>query len=264
VNIGFHKPMLDLIGKLKPVMPSTQFDSFFFRNSGAEAVEAAIKLARGYHGRTVGTMSLTTSKAIYRGRFGPLMPGVHVAPFPYCFTCPVHRAVPQKHNTAAVIVETILGEEGYVPPPKSFSQTIASGFPLSCIVSNKELMDTQPPGRTYSGNAVSCAAAIATLEVFEEEKILENVNNRSFQLFLLLNSWIKSLLPPHIGLDIRGLDLIVGLEFTGVPRGFVAAVAKAGVENHDIILLTTGIYETLRLIPSLTATADESITESRD
>ncbi|KAF0521371.1 putative 4-aminobutyrate aminotransferase [Gigaspora margarita] len=98
VNIGFHKPMLDLIGKLKPVMPSTQFDSFFFRNSGAEAVEAAIKLARGYHGRTVGTMSLTTSKAIYRGRFGPLMPGVHVAPFPYCFTCPVHRAVPQKHN----------------------------------------------------------------------------------------------------------------------------------------------------------------------
>ncbi|CAG8725558.1 10373_t:CDS:2, partial [Gigaspora rosea] len=78
--------MLDLIGKLKPVMPSTQFDSFFFWNSGAEAVEAAIKLARhatkkqnlivfqgGYHGRTVGTMSLTTSKTIYRGRFGPLM-----------------------------------------------------------------------------------------------------------------------------------------------------------------------------------------------
>ncbi|CAG8830330.1 15448_t:CDS:2 [Gigaspora margarita] len=339
VNIVFHKPMLDLIGKLKPVMPSTQFDSFFFWNSGAEAVEAAIKLARhatkkqnlivfqgGYHGRTVGTMSLTTSKTIYRGRFGPLMPGVHVAPFPYCFTCPVHRAVPQKHNvinccdnpieqvelllkqqttpdeTAAVIVETILGEGGYVPPPKSFfpklreictknnillivdevqcgfgrtgkmfaiehfgimpdilvmAKAIASGFPLSCIVSSKELMDTQPPGRTYSGNAVSCAAAIATLEVFEEEKILENVNNRSSQLFSLLNSRVKSLLPPHIGLDIRGLGLMVGLEFTGVPHGFVAAVAKAGVENHDIILLTTGIYETLRLIPPLTVTADE-------
>lgn len=342
VNIVFHKPMLDLIGKLKPVMPSTQFDSFFFWNSGAEAVEAAIKLARhatkkqnlivfqgGYHGRTVGTMSLTTSKTIYRGRFGPLMPGVHVAPFPYCFTCPVHRAVPQKHNvinccdnpieqvelllkqqttpdeTAAVIVETILGEGGYVPPPKSFfpklreictknnillivdevqcgfgrtgkmfaiehfgimpdilvmAKAIASGFPLSCIVSSKELMDTQPPGSmggTYSGNAVSCAAAIATLEVFEEEKILENVNNRSSQLFSLLNSRVKSLLPPHIGLDIRGLGLMVGLEFTGVPHGFVASVAKAGVENHDIILLTTGIYETLRLIPPLTVTADE-------
>ncbi|KAF0521370.1 putative 4-aminobutyrate aminotransferase [Gigaspora margarita] len=124
------------------------------------------------------------------------------------------------------------------------AKAIASGFPLSCIVSNKELMDTQPPGSmggTYSGNAVSCAAAIATLEVFEEEKY-----------------WKTSII------DIRGLDLMVGLEFTGVPRGFVATVAKAGVENHDIILLTTGIYETLRLIPPLTATADESMTESRD
>lgn len=71
-------------------------DTFFFWNSGAEAVEAAIKLARhatkrpnvivfqgGYHGRTIGTMSLTTSKRIYRAGYGPLMPGVHVAPFPY-------------------------------------------------------------------------------------------------------------------------------------------------------------------------------------
>jgi 4-aminobutyrate aminotransferase len=71
-------------------------DTFFFWNSGAEAVEAAVKLARhatgkqgvlvfqgGYHGRTIGTMAMTTSKYIYRAGFGPLMPGVFVAPFPY-------------------------------------------------------------------------------------------------------------------------------------------------------------------------------------
>lgn len=107
VNIAYHRPMLDLIAKFKEhnVMPdappstgggSSKLDTFFFWNSGAEAVEAAIKLARqatgrqgvlvfqgGYHGRTIGTMSLTTSKNIYRAGFGPLMPGVFVAPFPY-------------------------------------------------------------------------------------------------------------------------------------------------------------------------------------
>lgn len=86
-------------------MPDKSLDTLFFWNSGAEAVEAAIKLARhatgkpniivvhgGYHGRTLGSMALTTSKSIYRAGFGPLMPGVFVSPFPYarqvCVCCP--------------------------------------------------------------------------------------------------------------------------------------------------------------------------------
>ena len=94
VNIAYHKPMLELCERLGSIMPY-DLDTFFFWNSGAEAVEAAIKLARhatkrpnvivfqgGYHGRTIGTMSLTTSKRIYRAGYGPLMPGVHVSPFP--------------------------------------------------------------------------------------------------------------------------------------------------------------------------------------
>ena len=98
VNIAYHEPMLQLCDKFvaNEVMPDASLDTFFFWNSGAEAVEAAIKLARhatgrpgvlvfkgGYHGRTIGTMSLTTSKNIYSAGFGPLMPGVYVAPFPY-------------------------------------------------------------------------------------------------------------------------------------------------------------------------------------
>jgi 4-aminobutyrate aminotransferase-like enzyme len=85
------------------VLPDPSLNSLFFWNSGAEAVEAAIKLARhatgkpnvivahgGYHGRTFGTMALTTSKTIYRAGFGPLMPGIHVTPFPYARqACPL-------------------------------------------------------------------------------------------------------------------------------------------------------------------------------
>ena len=94
VNIIVHEPMLELIEELRSILPSSM-DGFFFSNSGAEAVEGAIKLARqatgrsniivfqgSFHGRTVGTMSLTTSKTIYRAGYQPLMPGVFVAPYP--------------------------------------------------------------------------------------------------------------------------------------------------------------------------------------
>src|SRR5512146_2809151 len=71
-NIVIHKPMLQLIEELRTVVPP-EIDGFFFSNSGAEAIEGAVKLAR------------TTSKTIYRAGFGPLPSGVFVAPFPYAF-----------------------------------------------------------------------------------------------------------------------------------------------------------------------------------
>ncbi|RHZ71191.1 hypothetical protein Glove_261g31 [Diversispora epigaea] len=344
VNIFYHKPMLDLIEKLKAVMPSSKLDTFFFWNSGAEAVEAAVKLARhstkkqniivfqgSYHGRTIGTMSLTTSKTIYKANYGPLMPGVYVAPYPYCFNCPIYKKLPDKYNinnccndpidqieillkqqtapqeTAAMLIEPILGEGGYVSPPNNFykelkklcekndillitdevqcgygrtgkmfaiehfgvvpdimvmAKGIASGFPLSGIVSRKELMDKQPPGSmggTYAGNVVSCAAAIATLEVFEEENLLRNVDLRSSQILSLLDKKLKPLLPPQVNLDIRGLGLMIGIEFKGVPYGFASEVAKESLEKQDLIILTTSIYETIRLIPALNITEEEVV-----
>ncbi len=126
-------------------------DGCFFSNSGAEAVEGAIKLARmatgqpniivfqgSFHGRTVGTMSLTTSKTIYRAGYQPLMPGVFVAPYPYALRYGweeektsawcleelemllISQTAP--FETAAILVEPVLGEGGYVAPPKSFLQ----------------------------------------------------------------------------------------------------------------------------------------------
>jgi len=148
INILYHQPVFDLAEELLQVVPS-QLDSFFFSNSGAEAVEASIKLARhatgrtniivfqgSFHGRTVGTMSLTTSNTIYRVGYQPLMAGVFVAPFPYTYR---YGWSPEEttdfclrelryllatqtapRETAAMLVEPVLGEGGYVPPPPDF------------------------------------------------------------------------------------------------------------------------------------------------
>ncbi len=147
-NIVLHEPLLGLVHELRKIVPPS-IDGFFFTNSGAEAVEGAIKLARhatgrtnvivfqgSFHGRTVGTMSLTTSKTIYRAGYQPLMPGVFVAPFPYAYRFGWDEEITSRwcleeldflllsqtapQETAAVLIEPVLGEGGYVVPPASF------------------------------------------------------------------------------------------------------------------------------------------------
>lgn len=148
INIVIHEPILQLVQELQKVVPPS-IDAFFFSNSGAEAIEGAMKLARqvtgrtniivfqgSFHGRTVGTMSLTTSKTIYRVGYQPLMPGVFVAPYPYSYRYGwdnehttqwcldeleyllATQTAPQE--TAAILIEPVLGEGGYVVPPHSF------------------------------------------------------------------------------------------------------------------------------------------------
>jgi 4-aminobutyrate aminotransferase len=157
-NTAFHAPMLRVLEALREVVPP-EMDTFFFANSGAEAVESAVKLARqatkrpniivfqrGFHGRTIGTMSLTASKTIFRAGYQPLMPGVFIAPYAYCYRCPQAEANPEKYGfdkdcnwaleeldfilhsqtapgeTAAMLVEPVLGEGGYIIPPARFLQ----------------------------------------------------------------------------------------------------------------------------------------------
>jgi len=148
INIIYHEPLLKLINELRTIVHPS-LDGFFFSNSGAEAIEGAVKLARhatgrtnvivfqgSFHGRTVGTMSLTTSKTVYRVGYQPLMPGVFVAPYPYAFRYGwdaeqtsqwclqeldfllTTQTAPQE--TAAMLIEPVLGEGGYVVPPASF------------------------------------------------------------------------------------------------------------------------------------------------
>ncbi len=148
VNIIYHQPLLRLVEALREVVPPA-LDTFFFSNSGAEAVEGAVKLARhatgrpniivfqgSFHGRTNQTMSMTTSKTVYRQHYQPLAAGVFVAPFPYayrygwgpeetsqwCLRELRHLLASQTapDETAALVVEPVLGEGGYVVPPASF------------------------------------------------------------------------------------------------------------------------------------------------
>lgn len=130
-------------------------DMLFFSNSGAEAVEGALKLARfvsgrpgiisftgGFHGRTLGAVSVTTSTSKYRNRYHPLLPAVYHSPSPYCFRCPSKRKPEtcgsacfenlkdilkqqiSPEEVAACIIEPVLGEGGYSPAPTSFLQKL--------------------------------------------------------------------------------------------------------------------------------------------
>ncbi|MCJ1453920.1 hypothetical protein MMC28_004269 [Mycoblastus sanguinarius] len=340
INIAFQKSYLDLVKSLLPLMPHKSLDSFFFWNSGAEAVEAAVKLARhatkkqniivmqgSYHGRTFGTMAMTRSKTVYGEKFAPLMPGVFSVPFPYCAQCSVASHSDGKYSvenccmdpvlqlelllkretapsdTAAIFIESVLGEGGYVPPPalylakvreicdknnillvvdevqSGFGRTgkmfaiehwdvrpdilvmakgIANGFPLSGIVSRKELMDMQKPGSmggTYAGNAVSCAAGVAVAKAFQEEKILENVAARGAELRAMLDAAKSDSKTSKMVYDVRGLGLMLALEC--VPGHGYASKIQAKCMAKDLLVLTTSIYDTLRFIPPLNITKED-------
>ncbi|KAG6375369.1 acetylornithine aminotransferase [Boletus reticuloceps] len=343
-SIAFHLPYLRLIEKLLPVMPDRSLDSFYFWNSGSEAVEASLKMARsitgrqniicmqgGYHGRTYGAMAVTKSKTVYSEGFFPLMPGVFSTPFPFWHQSGLPPNTSEEElvrlslyqlelvlkqqsapkDTAAILIEPVLGEGGYVPAPPTFLQGIrkicdehdilliidevqsgfgrtgklfnveysgvrpdimtmakglANGFPLSAVVSRKDLTDRLKPGSmggTYAGNPVSCAAAVAVAEAFEEEKVLDNVSARSHELLTSLHSLRNDpVVGPNI-VDVRGAGLMVAVEFASpsyplgdpalnpsAPKGFAARVARRCMDK-GLLILTTSIYEVIRFIPPL-------------
>jgi 4-aminobutyrate aminotransferase len=153
----YYEGMADLAEKLATLAPGSVERRISFGNSGAEAVEGAIKLARwatgrdkliaffgSFHGRTLGALSLTARKAAQREGFGPLVPGVVHAPYPYCYRCPFGRqpescavecvshientllkTIAPAKETAAIVVEPVQGEGGYIVPPKKFFDELA-------------------------------------------------------------------------------------------------------------------------------------------
>jgi 4-aminobutyrate aminotransferase len=148
----YYEGMVALAEKLAEIAPGDVDRRVSFGNSGAEAVEGSIKLARyttgrdkliafygSFHGRTMGALSLTARKSTQRARFGPLVPGVTHAPYPYCYRCPfgkepegcavecvkfieetLLKTVSPADETAAIVFEAVQGEGGYIVPPKKF------------------------------------------------------------------------------------------------------------------------------------------------
>ena len=140
-----------------------------------------------------------------------------------------------------------------------FAKGIASGMVISGIATRKEYMLKSPPGSmggTFGANAVSAAAAVATLEVFREENILANVVDRGEQL----QNGLKRIQKMYgkVIQDVRGRGLMVGLEFDRklVPEGFAGLVTAACMEKN-LLLLTTGWRETIRFIPPLNISEEE-------
>ena len=334
-NIVIHKPLLQLIEELRKIVPES-LDSFYFANSGAEALENAIKIAKvatgrpnvivfsgSFHGRTHATMSLTTSKTIYRTGFTPLTPGVYVAPFPYAFNMNMSEEEASQYSleqleyllasqtapkeTAAILIESVLGEGGYILPPKSFmkglreicdkhgimlifdevqsgfgrtgkwfalehhevvpdiitaAKGIASGLPLSGLFSRTDIMkklDTGSIGGTYGGNAIACAAGVATIQAMREEKMVENAAEKGIQLMTGLRKLQEEY--PQIG-DVRGKGLMIGTEFIvdgsqAKAKPLVKDVIHAA-EEKGMLLLSCGTYDnTLRWIPPLNVTTEQ-------
>ncbi|WP_392423907.1 aspartate aminotransferase family protein [Barrientosiimonas humi] len=323
-----HEPLLRLVDRMGEVLPEG-LDRMFFTNSGSEAIEAALRLARqatgrpnvitfhgGFHGRTVAAASMTSSGTKFKAGFAPLMAGVQVSPFPD----PGHfgwsqdeatafalkqldytlQTLSQPDDTAAFFVEPVLGEGGYVPASTEFlaglreradrhgillvvdevqtgwgrtgkfwggehfgarpdvlvtAKGLASGFPLSGIAASNALMEKAWPGSqggTYGGNAVACAAAVATLDVIESEGLVANAEQRGAQL----RQALEKVAGQHDAItDVRGLGLMLGNEFRdaeGKPDGAAAARVQSKAAELGLLLLTCGPWsQVVRFIPAL-------------
>ena len=307
-------------------------------NSGAEAVENAVKIARkhtgrqavvafdhAYHGRTNLTMALTAKNMPYKHGFGPFAGEVYRAPLSYPFhdrlTGPAAaaRAITQiekqvgAENVAAVIIEPIQGEGGFIVPADGFlnalvdwcrdngvvfiadevqtgfartgrwfasehfgivpdlvvtAKGIADGLPLSAVTGRAEIMDaphTGGLGGTYGGNPLACVAALAAIETYEEDGLLE----RAAEIGGLLTSRLTALQErdPRVG-DVRGHGAMIAAEFvdpaTGEPDGALTAQVARACIAEGVIVLTCGTYgNVIRFLPPLTI-SDALLNEGLD
>lgn len=338
-NILVHEPMLRLMEEMTATLPSS-LNQVFFSNSGAEAIEGAIKLAKiathrpsvisfrgAFHGRTHLAMALTTSRVKVRGHYEPLVPSIYHAPYPYIYRSP-YAGLPEDadlayfaelerlfetevmpDDVAAIIIEPVLGEGGYVVPPSRFmtnlralcdqhgillicdeiqsgmgrtgtmwafehfgvvpdimtvAKGIASGLPLSAVVANRDLMDSWAPGShggTFGGNAVACAAGVATFQVMRDENLPGNAERVGNYLLAQIREMQAD--NPIIG-DVRGLGLMIGVELVnpdGSPNGEAGHQLIERAWDERTLLITAGSDDqVIRIVPPLNVTQEQAET----
>ncbi|MFV1859590.1 MAG: acetyl ornithine aminotransferase family protein [Anaerolineales bacterium] len=326
----YHPIWVELSERLAEIAPFSEPAKVFLANSGTEAVEAAIKLARhhtgrplfigfqgGFHGRTLGSLAFTSSKSIQRSGFGPPALGVTHVPYPNAYRQvlqstggdygetvvdyienQVFKTVVPPEDCAGILVEPIQGEGGYVVPPPGFfpalralcdrhgillitdevqsgigrtgkwwaiehwevepdivcfAKGIASGVPMGGIVARESVMDWPEGahGNTYGGNPLACSAALATLDLVQEQ-LLDNAQRMGKYAMDALEE-IQSR-HPTIG-QVRGKGLMIGVEFVdGIGTKQPAHDLRERVieEAFERGLLLLGCGEsTVRLAPAL-------------
>lgn len=288
-----YEPYVELAERLSALCGGGRKAGFF--NSGAEAVENAVKVAKkatgrtaiicfegAFHGRTLMAMTLTAREVPYKQGFGPFAPDVHRAPYPGFGGATVASALEEverlmrTEQIAGLIVEPVLGEGGFIVPSPEFlpalaemcrdhgamfiadeiqsgycrtgnflaseqvgvrpdlvvlGKSIACGFPLSAIVADPAWIDRLPSnslGGTYVGNPIACAAALAVLDVIEQERLIERavmIGN------LLRDSWERLASQTPAIAEVRGAGAMIGVEFEdpAVSDRVVRAALKRGV-----------------------------------
>jgi 4-aminobutyrate aminotransferase/(S)-3-amino-2-methylpropionate transaminase len=322
-HVNMYEPYVSLAENLCELTPGDFPKMAMFANSGAEAVENAIKIARyytkrpaviafenGFHGRTLLGMSLTSKVKPYKLGFGPFAPEIYRMPYAYCYRCPFGLEYPAcevacadhlnsffidhvaSENAAALIIEPIIGEGGFLTPPSEYfpkiqkicrehgivfiadeiqtgmgrtgkmfamshwgvepdivtsAKSLAAGMPLSAVIGRKEMMNAPHVGGlggTYGGNPVSCRAALAVLEIFEEKKLLE----KATALGKILKDRFDDLQKDFdiIG-DVRGKGPMLALELVADRKTKEPAADKAKqlvqtCYEKGLILLSCGNF----------------------
>ncbi len=330
---------IELAEKLNSLVPVSNAKTLLM-NSGAEAVENAIKIARaytgrsgviafngGFHGRSMLTMALTGKVLPYKSKFAPFASGIFHAPFPIA-----HHGITEAQslsaiewlfkvdiepeNVAAIIIEPVQGEGGFYALSKSFFQalrticdqynivlisdevqtgfartgklfatehfdvepdlmtmakSLAGGYPLSAVSGKAEIMDAPDPGglgSTYGGNPLSCAAALAVIDVIEAQNLCQRADEIGRLLRQRIGVFKSQQDLPAIG-DIRGLGAMVAFELiqnreTNEPDAAMTAALIEAAEKNGLILLSCGVFaNTIRILVPLTAT-DSIINEGLD
>jgi len=300
-----YEAAVALAEKLCRVTPGDFPKKAVFLNSGSEAVENAVKVARyatkrqgivvfdnGYHGRTLLTMTMTTKVRPFKLGFGPFAPEIYRVPFGD--TKALHDFFVTHINPeaiAAVVAEPVQGEGGFIAPPDGYfpelakicsdngillvmdeiqsgmgrtgkmfasehwgvepdmmviGKSLAAGMPIAAVVGKAELMDTVHVGGlggTYGANPVACAAALAVLDVFEKEGMLEKSVALGQKLEMRFKSWQKKfgMVGGLRGIGaMRGFELVKGSDKTPATAEAMKLAAYCG--KNGLVLLVTGIY----------------------
>jgi 4-aminobutyrate aminotransferase / (S)-3-amino-2-methylpropionate transaminase / 5-aminovalerate transaminase len=314
IGVGLTPSYVEVAERLCAVAPGNGPTKAMLVNSGAEAVENAVKIARaatgrsgliafdhGFHGRTLLTMSLSAKQRPNKIGFGPFVP-VHRLPYPNPYR-PGERwqdalrglfeRETDPSEVAAVIVEPVAGEGGFIVPPSDFlpelreacdrygillivdeiqtgfgrtghlfaceqsgvvpdllcaGKSLAAGFPLAAVVGRAEVMDGPLPGTlggTYTGNPISCAAALGVFEVFEEEDLLAHARRLGSVLGERLSAWRDRYEP--IG-HVRSLGAMAALEIvtdreTKEPSQEETKAILDYCHRQGLLLIKSGMYD---------------------
>ena len=334
--VYYNPRAAELARKLAQITPGALQKSFF-GNSGAEALEGAMRLAKqftnrtelvsltmSFHGRTVGTLSITGNYSRKKGT-GPYLSGISFAPAPYCYRCPFKLEYPQcgvacaeflehvfRYQTAggvaAFIAEPVLGEGGIIIPPPEYFKTvmeivrdnralfiadevqsgfgrtgklfaiehydvepdimcmakgIANGFPLGAFITRPDIAEAFTPGdhlSTFGGNPVSCAAAMANIDVMSDERLPQNALVRGDEL---MNGLIEFKEKYSLMGDVRGKGLMIGIELikdkNKTPATEEARQIRRLCREAGVLIGLGGVFgNVLRLQPPLVLTAEET------